>query len=153
MPDFTIRNPDFATRVYESFSRQGFMATLNARLTDVGAGHAEIEVPYDVGLSQQHGFFHGGLVGTIADNSAGYAAFSLLAVNDSVLTVEYKLNLMAPALGDLIIARGQVVRSGRRMTIAKSDIYVRRDGIESHCATMLGTFMTMPDTPDEPSGG
>jgi len=150
MADFTPRNPDYAQRVRDSFARQGFMETLGARLCDVQAGQVEIQVPYDVRLSQQHGFFHGGLVGTVADNAGAYAAFSLMKATDSVLTVEYKINLMAPALGDLLVARGQVVRSGRRVTISKSDVYTRHNGRETHCATMIGTFMTLPDTPDTP---
>ena len=149
---FEIRNPDFATRVRESFGRQGFMHLLGAELVDVGPGSVEIQVPYKKQLSQQHGFFHGGLIGTLADNAGGYSAFSLMAATDSVLTVEYKLNIMAPALGEKLIARGQVLRPGRRLSVCQSDIFILKDGVEKLCATMLGTFMTLNDASDEPAG-
>jgi acyl-coenzyme A thioesterase PaaI-like protein len=91
------------------------------------------------------------LIGTIGDNAGGYSAFSLMAATDSVLTVEYKLNIMAPAMGELLIARGRVVRPGRMLSVCQSDIFVSTKGVEKLCATMLGTFMTMADAPDEPS--
>jgi len=148
---FKIRNEDYADRVRDSFSRQGFMAALGAQLTEVGPGQVEIRVPYNKDLTQQHGFFHGGVIGTIADNAGGYASFSLMDASDSVLTVEYKLNIMSPADGDLLISRGRVLRPGRRVTVSQSDVFVVREGSETLCATMLGTFMTLPDMADEPA--
>ena len=108
-------------------------------------------MPYDDELTQQHGFFHGGVIGTIADNAGGYASFTLMAAKDSVLTVEYKLNIMAPADGEMLISRGQVLRPGRRVTVARADIFVLQDGAEKLCSTMLGTFLTLADSPDEPA--
>ncbi|MFK5979048.1 MAG: PaaI family thioesterase [Rhizobiaceae bacterium] len=150
MAEFTIRNENYVERVRGSFERQPFMKTIGAKLTEIGPGFVEIAVPFSDGVTQQHGFFHGGLIGTIADNAGGYAAFTLMAASDSVLSVEYKLNLMAPANGDLLISRGHVLKSGRTLTVCQSDIYVVRDGVEHNCATMLGTFMTMVSMSDEP---
>ena len=143
-----VRDPDFAARVRDSFSRQRFMGTLGAELTSVGPGTAEIEVGHREDLCQQHGFFHGGLVGTIADNACGYAAYSLMAASDSVLTVEYKVNLVAPASGDRLISRARVVRAGRRISVCHADVFVWRDGQEHLCATALGTFMRLENTSD-----
>ena len=150
MANFETRNPQFAQRVKDSFDRQGFMAHLGARIEDIKAGQVEIHVPFAKHLSQQHGFFHGGLIGTIGDNAGGYSAFSLMAATDSVLTVEYKLNIMAPAMGECLIARGRVLRPGKTLNVCQSDIFVSTRGVEKLCATMLGTFMTMADAPDEP---
>jgi len=150
MSQFITLNNDYATRVRESFVRQGFMNYLGAQITKVGPGTVEIEVPYSKNLAQQHGFFHGGVIGTIADNAGGYSSFTLMAATDSILTIEYKLNIMCPANGDKLIARGRVLRPGRMITTSQSDIFVVHDGKEKLCATMLGTFMTMKNSSDEP---
>ncbi len=146
--DFQPRNPGFEPLVRDSFQRQSFMGVLGAQLISVTAGAAEIHVPYREDLLQQHGLFHGGLIGTIADNAGGYATASLLAAGDSVLTVEYKLNLMAPAQGEALISRGQVIRPGRTMTVCRSDVFVLRGGQQHLCATMLGTFMRLAGVSD-----
>lgn len=151
MPDFTIRNADYVTRSHDSFARQKFMDTLGARLDNVHPGYCEIHLSYDKALTQQHEYFHGGVLGTLADNAGGYAAFTLMNATDSVLTVEYKLNIMAPAKGEMLIARGQVLRAGRRLTVCHTDVYCVKKGVEIHCATSLGTFMVLPNTPDEPT--
>lgn len=151
MTEFKIRNEDFAERVRSSFSRQGFMNSLGAKLVEVEPGATEIHVPFDKHLTQQHGFFHGGVIGTIADNAGGYASFTLMEATDSVLTVEFKLNIMAPADGEMLISRGRVLRPGRRVSVSQSDVFVVRDGTEHLCATMLGTFMTLPNASDEPA--
>jgi uncharacterized protein (TIGR00369 family) len=144
-------NPAFAGRVAESFDRQAFMGFLGARLAAVGPGDCAIELPFRPELSQQHGFFHGGVVGTLADNACGYASFTLAPADSSILTVEYKLNLMAPAAGSLLIARGRVVRPGRTLIVARADVSVRRDdGVEKPVATALATLMLMAGMADEP---
>ena len=156
MSGYKPQNPDFAKRVGDSFTRQQFMNFLAARITAVEPGAVDIELDHREELCQQHGLFHGGVVGTLADNAGGYASFSLMRAEDSVLTVEYKLNLIAPAQGDRLIARGRVIRAGRRLTVSRSDVYATADGKETHCATMLGTFMTMQDISDsrlETAGG
>ena len=141
MSDFTANDPDFVARVRKSFDAQGLMAHIGARLTSVAPGACEIELPYSEEVSQQHGFFHGGAVGTIADVAGGYAAFSLMDADDGILTVEYKLNLMAPADGDLLVARGQVVRAGRTLTVARAEVGVVKNGVEVACAAMQQTLM------------
>ena len=150
MSQFIVRNKDYVTRVRESFARQGFMNYLGAKITNIRPGTVEIEVSNSNNLTQQHGFFHGGVIGTIADNAGGYSSFTLMAAADSILTIEYKLNIMSPADGDKLIARGKVLRPGHIITTSQSDIFVVRNGKEKLCATMLGTFMTMKNTSDEP---
>jgi uncharacterized protein (TIGR00369 family) len=101
----------------------------------------EIELPYSDAVSQQHGFFHGGVIGTIANSAGGYAAFGLMDAEDGILTVEYKLNLMAPADGDLLVARRQVVRAGRTLMVARAEVGVVKNGVEVACAAMQQTLM------------
>ena len=145
---FNAQDPDYAQRVEHSFCRQGIMAHLGASLRQVKPGFCEIEVSYMPELSQQHGFFHGGVVGTIADSAAGYAGYSLMPSGSSVLTVEYKLNLLSPADGELLIARGHVVKPGRTLVIARADVSVVKGNQEKLCATLLQTLLCMADTPD-----
>lgn len=141
MNDFKPANPDYLVTIRNSFARQGIMRHIGARLGDVRPGYVEIRLPYSDDVSQQHGFFHGGIVGTIADSSGGYAALSLMAAGDGVLTVEYKVNLLAPADGELLIARGQVVRPGRTLTVARADVVVLKAGRETLCGYMQQTLM------------
>ena len=141
MKDFTATDPDFAERVRKSFDAQGIMDHIGATLTLIEPGVCEIELPYSDAVSQQHGFFHGGVIGTIADSAGGYAAFGLMDAEDGILTVEYKLNLMAPADGDLLVARGQVVRAGRTLTVARGEVRVVKNGVEVACAAMQQTLM------------
>ena len=141
MKDFEAKDPDFAERVRKSFDAQGIMDHIGATLTLIEPGVCEIELPYSDAVSQQHGFFHGGVIGPIADSAGGYAAFGLMDAEDSILTVEYKLNLMAPADGDLLVARGQVVRAGRTLTVARAEVGVVKNGVEVACAAMQQTLM------------
>lgn len=148
MPDFTARDPDFETRIQKSFEAQGIMGHLGATLVSVSPGACVIELPYSDAVSQQHGFFHGGVIGTIADTAGGYAAFSLMDAEDQILTVEYKLNLMAPASGDLLIARGRVLRPGRTLTVTQAEVCVVKDGVETVCAAMQQTLMRIAGRDD-----
>ena len=141
MKDFAATDPDFAERVRKSFDAQGIMDHIGATLTLIEPGVCEIELPYSDSVSQQYGFFHGGVIGTIADSAGGYAAFGLMDAEDGILTVEYKLNLMAPADGDLLVARGQVVRAGRTLTVARAEVGVVKNGVEVACAAMQQTLM------------
>ncbi len=124
------------------------MALLGAELTTLRPGFCEIVLPYRKELSQQHGFFHGGIVGALADDAAGYASYTLMDKNASILTVEYKLNLLAPADGELLSARASVVKPGRTLTITRADVFVRKDGVEKLCATALATMMALAGRPD-----
>ena len=152
MTGFETRNPDFERDVRDSFARQAFMKTLGAELLLVEAGRTEIALAYDEGLSQQHGYFHGGVIGTLADNAGGYAAFSLMAAGMTVLTVEYKLNIVAPGRGERLIARGEVLRPGRTLTVTRSDVFAVEGGTEKLCATALQTLMCLEPAPDRPAG-
>lgn len=152
--DVNVPNPDYAGRVAASFGRQAFMGFLGARLAAVQPGACDIDLPFRPELAQQHGFFHGGVVGTLADNACGYASFTLAPADSSILTVEYKLNLMAPAAGAVLIARGRVIRPGRTLVVARADVAVRRDdGTEKPVATALATLMLMAGMADEPPAG
>lgn len=146
--NFEAKDPDYAQRVKMSFSRQGVMAHLGARLCAIAPGYCEIQVRFAPELAQQHGYFHGGVIGTIADSAAGYAGYSLMPASSSVLTVEYKLNLLSPADGETLIARGHVVKPGRTLIIARADVSVLKGDSEKFCATLLQTLMCMTDTPD-----
>ena len=147
---FEPLDPNYEMKVRESFARQQFMDFISAKLVEVKPGYCEIHLPYKKELSQQHGFFHAGVIGTIADNSGGYAAYSLMAADSSVFTVEYKLNLIAPGEGDLLIARGQVIRPGRNLTVCRTEVFVVKKGVEKLCATSLMTLMEMVGKIDEP---
>ncbi|HEX6980540.1 MAG TPA: PaaI family thioesterase [Alphaproteobacteria bacterium] len=152
MSHYIPKNPDFEARVRDSFSRQGAMALIGAEIVHLAPGACDIAVSYRPDLSQQHNFFHGGVVGMIADSAGGYAAFSLMPADASVLTVEYKINLVAPADGHRLIARGRVIKPGRTLTVCCVDTVVERDGREHLCATMLQTLMTMAGRADGPKG-
>lgn len=115
------------------------METIGAALTRVEPGIVEIALPYKTALTQQHGFLHAGIVATILDSACGYAAFSLMAADVAVLTVEYKINLMRPAQGDRFVARGRVLRAGRTLTVCAGDAYAIADSSEKLIATMLAT--------------
>ena len=147
---FQPLDPDFKNKIKESFSRQGFMGFIGAEITDIRTGYCEIQVPYKRELSQQHGFFHAGIIGTLADNSGGYAAFTLMPSDSSILTVEYKLNLMAPGDGELLISRAQVVKPGRTLTICRPEVFVVKNGVQTPCATALMTLMALHGKPDKP---
>ena len=130
--------------VRDSFSRQKAMALIGASLSAVEAGASEISLPYRADLTQQKGFVHGGIIGMIADSAAGYAAYSLMPPSASLVTVEYKMNILAPARGALV-ARGKVIKSGRTLTVARAEVYAE-DG--THVASMQQTLMMLPNTPD-----
>jgi uncharacterized protein (TIGR00369 family) len=132
--------------VRDSFTRQGIMATLGATLAKVGQGTCEITLPYRAALSQQHGFFHAGVVSTIADSAAGYAAFSLFPAGSSVLTVEFKINLLAPADGEILRATGRVIKQGRTLTICEMQAFITKNGEEKLCAHGTSTLMCLKDS-------
>jgi uncharacterized protein (TIGR00369 family) len=139
-------DPHFAARIRESFGRQKAMALIGASLARVEAGEVEIALPWRDDLTQQKGFVHGGVIGMIADTACGYSAFSLMPAGGSLVTVEYKMNILQPGRGALV-ARGKVIRPGRTLTVARAEVYAD-DG--SHVATMLQTLMALPGTPDRP---
>jgi len=146
------RDPDFTAKVRDSFGRQGIMGHLGARLERLEPGLVEISLPFRPELSQQHGYFHAGVVTTIADSAAGYAAFSLMPPGSSVLSIEFKVNLIAPANGQRLLARGRVIRSGRTITVCSMEVEVERDGVRTVCMVGQGTLMCLAGTADRPPG-
>ena len=143
MPQFQPRDPNYAERVRASFGLQHAMSLIGAEMALVEPGYVEIHLPHRPEITQQHGFIHGGVVGMIADSAAGYAANTLTPADTSVLTVEYKLNLVAPADGERLVARGEVVKPGRTLIITKAEVFAIRDGKWTLCALMQQTIMAM----------
>jgi uncharacterized protein (TIGR00369 family) len=139
-------DPHFAARIRESFARQKAMALIGAKLVRVAPGATEIALAFREDLTQQKGYVHGGIIGMIADSACGYAAYSLMPADGSLVTVEYKINILAPARGSLV-ARGEVVKAGRSLTVARAEVH---DEAGAHVATMQQTLMMLPDTPDTP---
>jgi uncharacterized protein (TIGR00369 family) len=147
-PRFTPPDPNYAARVAASFARQGIMGLLGARISRIEPGLCEIQLPYRPDLTQQHGFFHAGVTSTIADSAGGYAGFTLFPADSSVLTVEFKINLLAPADGDLLIATGRVIRAGRTLTVCEFDVEVEKAGRRTACAHGLQTLITIAGRPE-----
>ena len=144
----TPENPDFERAVRESFSKQQAMRTLGASLRHVEPGGVEIQLPYRDDLTQQHGFLHAGVVTAVLDSSCGYAAFSLMPSGTGVLSVEFKVNLLAPAKGEVLIARGRVLRAGRTITVCRADGFMRSGDRDTMVAAMQATIMTVTARPD-----
>jgi uncharacterized protein (TIGR00369 family) len=142
------RDPEFAARVRDSFDRQPAMQLIGAQLTTLEPGHVVIELPHRAELTQQHGFFHAGVVATAGDSAGGYAAYSLFPANSSVLTVEYKINLMAPADGQHLVATGRVIKSGRTLTVCEIECEVIKAGARTTCAWILQTVMCLENRAD-----
>ncbi|MCK6412104.1 MAG: PaaI family thioesterase [Azonexus sp.] len=138
-----LSDPHFAERVLASFAKQNAMHLIRAVMPLVEHGKTEIHVAHWDGIEQQHGFVHGGVVGMIADSAAGYAAMTVVPASASVLTVEYKMNLVAPADGEKLIARGQVVRPGRTLIVTQAEVFAVKEGKETLCALMQQTIMVM----------
>ena len=145
---FVPRDPGFAKRVEASFGRQAFMGHLGVELAHVAPGEVDLVVPFQEGLTQQHGFFHAGVAATIADSAAGYAALSLFAPGTGVLTTEFKINLLAPARGERLVAQGRVVKSGRTLTVCQSEVAAVSDGAETLVAVGLFTMMQVQGLED-----
>ena len=146
--EFVPRDPDYAARVRSSFDRQGAMRLIGARLAEIGPGYCAIELPYRPDLTQQHGYVHAGIVSAIADSAGGYAGFTLFPSDASVLTVEYKLNLIAPAAGERLVAEAHVVKPGRTLAITRGEVYAETAGRRTLCAIMQQTLIVLSGKPD-----
>ena len=133
----------FERKVRESFGRQAFMATIGAQMTAVGIGSVEIRVSFNSSLTQQNSFIHAGVITSILDSACGYAALSVAPEEAEVLSVEFKVNLLAPAVGESFIARAQVKRAGRTLTVCTADAFALNQGSEKLVATMQATIMNM----------
>lgn len=130
--------------VRASFDRQGLMAALGARLVSVEPGAVAIDLPFSPALTQQHGYFHAAATTAIADTAGGYAALTLMAPGDEVLAVEFKVNLLRPAVGDRLVATAQVLKPGRTLTVCRIDVHAHRDGAATLVATMTQTNFRVP---------
>ncbi len=136
------QDPQFAERIRASFARQHAKTLIGARMAVVEPGYTEIHLPHKPEITQQHGYIHGGVVGMVADSAAGYAASTLTAAEAGVLTVEYKLNLLAPADGQLLIAEGSVIRYGRTLIVTRAEVFAVSHGRKTLCALMQQTIIT-----------
>jgi len=130
-------------RVRESFARQGLLATLGAQVVRVASGEVDVELAFDERLTQQHGYLHAGALTTVLDSACGYAALTLMPEEAAVLSVEFKVNLLAPAAGERFLARGRVVRAGRTLTVCRGDAVAFSGDEERHVATMVATMMAV----------
>jgi uncharacterized protein (TIGR00369 family) len=137
------RDPDFEPRVRASFAKQQLMTTIGATLDRVESGRVDIRMPFRDDLTQQHGFLHAGVIATIADSACGYAALSLMPSRADVLSIEFKVNMLSPAKGDAIVARGEVIRAGRSIMVCRADVYSITGADEKLVAAMQGTMMVV----------
>ena len=137
------KDPAFEARIRASFAKQGLMRTLGASIVGLSPGAVEVAFAPNPSISQQHGFVHAGAVAAIADTAAGYAALSLMPSGAGVLTTEFKINLVAPATGDRIVARGRVVKAGRILTLAQAEVVAEAGGREKMVALLIATMMTV----------
>jgi len=130
-------------RIEASFAKQAFMTTIGARLVHVGQGEVEIDMPVSAHIAQQHGFVHAGAVAAIADSACGYAALTVMPAGAGVLTAEFKINLLAPAAGERLVAKGRVVKAGRTLTLAMAEVFAVSDGVPKLCALLTATCMAI----------
>ena len=137
-------DPNWRTRVEREFAAQGFMNTLRAELETIEPGRVTVAVAHDTGLSQQNGYLHGGVVGALLDNASGFAAMTLLPVDNIVLTVEYKANFLRPAEGDRFLSTGEVVKAGRTLMVCEAKV-VAAARPEARIATALATMISLED--------
>jgi uncharacterized protein (TIGR00369 family) len=150
MARFEPRDPQWNEKVRASFARQSVMDLIGASLAAIRPGWCEIRLPFHADLCQQHGYFHAGIVSTAVDSAAGYAGFSLMPAGTSVLSVEFKINLLAPGDGELLIATGEVIKPGKNLVITRGDAWAVKGTKTTHCATMQQTLMTMHGKADMP---
>lgn len=146
MQSFKILNPRFDLDVRETFSSQSFLSMIGAEIVSVSPGTVDISLPCADHLLQHHGYLHGAVVAAIVDTACGCSALTLMPPHSSVLTVEYKVNFLAPAAGDRILARGRVVKAGRRLTVCRGEAYATSGGREEMVAALMATMIRIPAT-------
>jgi uncharacterized protein (TIGR00369 family) len=144
-PTHSPRDPNYDSRVRASFAAQQFMGTLGARIESLAPGEVVISLPFRDDLTQQHGFLHAGAIAAVADTACGYAALSLMEPGDAVLSVEFKVNLLAPAAGSRFLAVGRVLRAGRTLTVCAAEVRAIRSEGEVLVAAMQATMMAVRD--------
>ncbi|MDA0704183.1 MAG: PaaI family thioesterase [Proteobacteria bacterium] len=152
MTGFEPRNPDYAAQVSGGFERHSFMALLGVELVRVEPGFCELHLPWRKYLLQQHGYFHGGAIAGLLDSAAGFAAYSLMPADANILTVEYKLNFVAPGTGSRMVARGEVLKPGRTLTVVRADAFAIVEGEEKLCCASQQTLMMLADRHDQKDG-
>ena len=130
--------------VRASFASQGLMRAIGAEIAVFGPGRCTVALPFSEKVGQQQGFFHGGVIGAIADTAGGYAAHSLLPLGSDVVTLEYKVNFLKPAAGERLLAEGTVLRAGRSVTVTRVDVFVEAAGRRGHCAALQQSIMRAP---------
>ena len=145
---FEPRDPSYEARVRASFARQRAMHTIGARLVRVEPGEVEVELPFREELTQQHGFLHAGIVTTLVDSACGYAALSLMDRESAVLSVEYKVNLLAPAVGQLMRAVGRVIKPGRTLLVCSGEVIAIAGDTETVVTLMQATMMAVRGRPE-----
>jgi uncharacterized protein (TIGR00369 family) len=145
---FEPSDPTWDTRVRASFARQRMMETIGAVLDRVAPGEVDIRLPVREHIAQHHGFVHAGALTTIVDTACGYAALTLMPAGAGVLSIEFKVNLMSPAKGEAIVARGRVVKPGRNVSFCQGEVFAVDGGQEKLVATMSATMMTVQGRPD-----
>ena len=138
----------YAARVRASFARQGAMALIGAEIVDVAPGYCALALAPRPETSQQHGYVHAGILATLVDSAGGYAGYTLFPEDSSVLTVEFKLNLLAPAAGERLVAEGRVIKPGRTLAITQGEVHAERGGTRTLVALMQQTLMVMHGKPD-----
>ena len=141
---YQVSNPKFAEDIKQSFAAQPAMSSIGAELNLIEPGLIEITLPYREDLTQQHGYMHAGIVTTIADSAAGYAAYSLMPAGSEVLSVEFKVNLLRPAQGEAFLARAEVIKPGKTLTVVRADVFgISGTGTRELVATLQGTMFCM----------
>ena len=150
MPPLRPRDPDFEARVRDSFARQRMMRTLGAELLAVRPGEVEIALPFRDDLTQQHGYLHAAAVTAVADSACGYAALTLMEPGREVLSVEFKVNLLAPAAGERFVAVGRVLRPGRTLTVCAGEVHAERDGERALIAVIQATMIGSASLSSQP---
>lgn len=153
LANFKPRNPDYDHVVRDSFARQPYMADIGAWIDLLEPGLCELALERRPGLTQQHGFFHGGLVSALTDSAAGYACYSLYPPDSTVLTTEFKVNFLNPAQGSRLRARAQVVKAGKTLFVCQADAYAEDSGERRHCLTGLFTMMCLTGKSDQVNFG
>lgn len=143
-----VERAEVERAVRASFARQGLMVAIGAEMTALSHGLCTIELPFSEAVGQQHGFFHGGIVGALADSAGGYAALSTMAPGADVLTLEYKINFLRPAAGTRLVASGSVLRAGRSVVVTRADIFVETPAGRRLCAALQQSIMRAPDRQD-----
>lgn len=134
-------DPQIEHKIRDSFARQGLMQTFGAQIRFLEPGQVHITAPLTQGVSQQHGFGHAGLTFAIGDSAAGYAALTAFDPETEVLTAEMKINLLAPAAGDMLIAKGRVIKTGRRLSVVAADVYAIQNNVETLISVLQGTMV------------